>query len=678
MSKPRVVRKSSQRNVRRESVFASLPNRPVVLFLAIFALALVLRLIYLLEIESIPLFYHLPGDPRTYDEWARRIAAGDWLGKGVFYQAPLYPYFLGLLQFFLGHDLWAVRIVQVVLVALSCSFLYLAGSWFFSRPVGVSAALVLAFYAPAIFYSGLIEKSVPDLFLMSLWLLCLAGAGVKPHWAKWLTAGMLLGLLGLSRENALLLAVVVAPWIGLHFVQHERSKRLQWIAVFAAGLLVVLIPVGLRNLIVGGEFTLTTSQLGPNFFIGNNPEADGTYSSVRLVHGERQLEGKDAARIAEQALGRPLSPGEVSRYWLDRSLDYIRSQPLDWLRLLGKKWLLFWNVREIEDSDDYYIYQSYSRVLRLLGWSNFGLVAPLAVVGMVLMWRQRRRIWLLYGLLLTFAFSVSLFYVFGRYRFPIAPVVALFAGAALVEITAFVRGRDRRGLAIAGGIFLASALIVNWPVLGPPGPSAGGYNNLGNAQLKQGKSLEAIESFKKALALDPGHGLAHFNLGNLYASTGKLDEAVRHFQEAVRILPNFAEAHSNLGKVLAQRGEIQNAIDHFRQALRSNSMLSGPHVNLGIAFVGLNRIAEAQNEFQQALRLEPNSAEANYLLGSLLASRGELDKAIEHFRRAIRSEPEFAEAHKKLAQALAIRGEKEEAVRHYQEALRIYRSATTR
>ncbi len=34
------------------------------------------------------------GDSRAYDEWARRIAAGDWIGREVFYQAPLYPYFL--------------------------------------------------------------------------------------------------------------------------------------------------------------------------------------------------------------------------------------------------------------------------------------------------------------------------------------------------------------------------------------------------------------------------------------------------------------------------------------------------------------------------------------------------------------------------------------------------------
>ena len=74
------------------------------------------------------------------------------------------------------------------------------------------------------------------------------------------------GLLGLSRENALILAVVVPIWIGLYFSESPILNRLQWMGLFFAGLVLVLLPVGLRNLAVGGEFKLTTSQFGPEFF----------------------------------------------------------------------------------------------------------------------------------------------------------------------------------------------------------------------------------------------------------------------------------------------------------------------------------------------------------------------------------------------------------------------------
>ena len=86
--------------------------------------ALFLRLIYLWQIAAIPLFENLAGDGRAYDEWAQRIAAGDWLGKEVFYQAPLYPYFLGILQSVLKHDLWSIRLIQITLGAISCAWIF--------------------------------------------------------------------------------------------------------------------------------------------------------------------------------------------------------------------------------------------------------------------------------------------------------------------------------------------------------------------------------------------------------------------------------------------------------------------------------------------------------------------------------------------------------------------------
>ena len=54
----------------------------------------------------------------------KRIAAGDWLGQGVFYQAPLYPYFLGFLQLILGHNLWLIRLIQIALGAISCALIF--------------------------------------------------------------------------------------------------------------------------------------------------------------------------------------------------------------------------------------------------------------------------------------------------------------------------------------------------------------------------------------------------------------------------------------------------------------------------------------------------------------------------------------------------------------------------
>jgi tetratricopeptide (TPR) repeat protein len=641
-------------------------------FWVIFGCALFVRFFYLLEIDSIPLFYRLAGDGRTYDEWGQRIAAGDWLGKGVFYQAPLYPYFLGVLQLALGHNLWLIRLVQIILGAVSCALVFCVGRELFSRPAGIAAGLILAFYAPGIFFEGLIEKSILDLLLLSLLLFLLIRARKKRRSDQWLAAGAVLGLLGLSRENALVLAAVLPVWIGLYFSDLPILTRLKWIALFFAGVFLVLVPVGLRNLAVGGEFQLTTSQLGPNFFIGNHPQADGTYGSVRNVIGEPHLEGNDARRLAERALGRSLTPGEVSDYWLQKSWDYIRSQPDQWLELLGRKWLVVWNAREIEDSDDFYIYQHWSWLLRSLAWvSYFGVLAPLAVVGIFLTIKQWRQLWFLYAMIISLAASVAVFYVFGRYRFPLVPFLALFAGAGIVRAVALYKEKRFQTLTIAAVLLLSTGIIVNWPIIAIGGPGPGGYNNLANAYSKEGKINQAIETAKLAVRLRPDYGIAHFNLGNLYATQGRFDLAHTHFEETLRLYPNYAEAHRNFGQLLAQQGDLEGGIREFRRAIDLNPSLGETYLNLGIALAKQGRMEDAVGALKQAVTLTPDSAEMRNYLGRIYAAQGQYDEAAVCFRDALRIRPDYAEAHESLAQLLSLQGKKEEAARHYQEALRL-------
>ena len=641
-------------------------------FTIIFIVAFALRLIHLFQIESIPLFYHLAGDGRTYDEWAQRIAAGAWLGDGVFYQAPLYPYFLGILQLLLGHNLWAIRIVQLLLGSISCGLIFMAGHGLFSRDAGLAAGLILACYAPAIFFDALIEKSILDLFLLSCLLLLLLGKIDNEKWSKWLAAGATSGLLGLSRENALVLVPVVGLWIVVYFAARSLALRARWLGLFLAGVLLVLLPVGVRNLTLGGEFKLTTSQFGPNFFIGNNPAADGTYGSVRKIIHEVQLEGPDAERLAERAAGRELRPGEVSDFWLRRALAYIEDQPADWLRLLGAKWLMVWNAREIEDSDDFYIYKIWSWPLTVLGWINhFGVLAPLAVFGVILTFPQWRRLWLLYAMIFSLAASVAIFYVFGRYRFPLVPLLALFAGAGVTAAPRFYREKNWRTLASAVGLTLCAAAIVNWPVRGSFGPGAAGYNNLANAYSKQGKVDAAIQAALRATQLEPDYGVAHYNLGNLFAQQGRLDLARRHFAEALRLYPNYAEAYSNYGQLIAERGDLDAGVRYFRRAIELNPALPRAHLNLGVALAKQGRLDEAIVALRQAVRLSPDFPEASYYLGSVYAAHNRYGEAAESFRQALRIRPDFVPAHQSLAQLLAMLGKDVEATKHYREAMRL-------
>ncbi len=599
--------------------------------------ALLLRLLHVWLLSRSPYFDALMGDARGYDEWARRLAAGDWMGTEVFYQAPLYPYFLGGIFRIAGHSLVALRVVQAVVGALSCVFIGLAGHRLFSRRVGLVAGLGLAAYAPAIFFDGLIQKSVLDLFFVTLGLWLASRLVDQPDDRRsWIALGLAMGGLSLTRENALVFVAIFAVWAMFRSDAHAAlSRRVGHVALFAAGLAFVLLPVAARNYAVGGGFYLTTSQFGPNFFIGNNPQSDGTYMSLRFGRGAPEYERVDATELAEHALGRSLSPAEVSSYWTDRALDFITSRPGAWLRLQGRKVALLVNATEMIDTESQESHAEWSWVLAGLGWfGHFGLVAPLAVAGAVLAWPQRRRLAILYAMTLGYAASVVMFYVFARYRLPLVPLLLLFAAFAALELPGWVRAADFTRRAALAGAIGATVVLAFWPLLSVPQMKAISETNLAVALQAEGRTDEAAAHYQRAIALQPDYAPAYNNLGVMQRAQGQLDAAIGTYRRALEARRDYPDAHYNLANALLEQNRPGEAAEHFEIALRSIPDSAGIRNNLGIALAAQNRPADAVAAFRAAVAVDPKSAVAHRNLADALSTAGQLAESIAEFRIA--------------------------------------------
>ena len=191
-------------------------------------------------------------------------------------------------------------------------------------------------------------------------------------------------------------------------------------------LALVLVPVAIRNGVVGGGFYVTMSQFGPNFYIGNNARADGTYMSLRFGRGAPEYEREDATELAEEAVGRRLSPAEVSSYWTNQAFAFIQAEPVAWLTLLGRKVALLSNRTEMLDTESQESHAEWSTPERLAGGVvHFGVLVPLAVLGVMVTWPLRHRLMILYAIAAAYAASVVMFYVFARYRFPLVKLRSL-------------------------------------------------------------------------------------------------------------------------------------------------------------------------------------------------------------------------------------------------------------
>jgi tetratricopeptide (TPR) repeat protein len=632
----------------------TLPSRASILPLAIiFIVALAIRLLHVWQIRRAPLFDVLIGDARAYDLWAQRIAAGDWIGSEVFYQAPLYAYFLGLVYTIAGHDPMVVRVCQAVLGSAACVLLADAGSRLLSRPVGIAAGFMLAVYAPAIFFDGLIQKAALDLVLLALMIWIIARWLIErpERRAPWVWLGITAGALSLSRENALAFVVVLVVWAATGAGRVTRGS-LARAGLVLAGLGLVLVPVAARNAAIGGGVYITTSQFGPNFYIGNNPAATGGYDPLRPGRGGAQYEREDATALAERAAGRPLSPAEVSRYWTGRAFTFIREQPGAWLRLMVTKAGLLVNATEIMDTESQDAYEEVSAPLAATAWfAHFGVLVPLALVGMVVTWRDRRPVGVLLAMTGVYAASVVIFYVFARYRYPLVPFLVLFGAAGLVGLPRFLSEAPRpvalTSVALAAGL----ALVVNRPIVDPDLTRAVTASNLGQALWADGRRDEAIAQYQRAVALQPAWAPAYFSLGNALREAGRPAEALTALERAVALDPTHARARYSLGTTLVTLGRPREAIEQLRQAVAALPEFADAHRALGIALATDGRLADARQAFATAVRLAPDSAEAHNDLGVALARAGELAAAVEHFERALALEPDFAEARRNLEAA---------------------------
>lgn len=527
---------------------------------ALLAAAAALRLLHWAAVGRLPFVDRLVLDSAEYDRWARALAGGDWLGSEPFFQAPLYPYLVALLYRFAATP-HAVYLLQIAAAVAGIWCIYRAGVRLVDARTGLAAAALAAFYAPFVLHDVQLLKESLAVGLVAALLWAVAEARARGTGRPWLLAGLTGGLLVLLRENALVALPCLLP---LAWRRREASASLRRSALFLAGIALPLLPVAARNAAVGGGLLPTTYQGGVNFYIGNNPEADGTY---RPLSPGRQIpahERREPWRLAEAEAGRPLAAAEVSAHWRRRALAWARAEPGAFLRLQLRKVRLYLSPYEWPDAVDLYWLRARSPALAALGLDFAGL-ALLALAGAGAAWRRRlfRPLAPAWLFALAWMASTVAFFLFSRYRLPGLVPLFLFAGLPLAAALAPGASRRARLLALA-------LLVAAWglPRLALPAPRLDLVEqNLGRLAAERGETAEAEAHFRAALAAAPESFLPLVELGALAGRAGRPAEARAWLEKAVEREPGSVEAWANLGAARLALGDLPAAAAALDRAL---------------------------------------------------------------------------------------------------------------
>ena len=514
----------------------------------VFVIALALRLAHVLALRSSPYFHRPVLDAETYYWTARALAEGQGWDQLVYWQPPGYPYFLAAIFWLAGPGLLLPRLVQAGLGALTAALACAVGTRVFGRGVGLGAGLVVASYGLLIYYDGeLLTPSLAICLLMAT-LYCAVRAPAEPRGVGWIATGLLSGLT----------AVVNAPMLVLVPVLAIAARR--WAIYCLVGAAMAVAPVTLRNWVQGGELIFISLNGGINLYLGNNPRYDAT---VGMRPGQDWQALLRAPRLHGAA-----GAGPASEFFVARVMRYVLRDPVGFAALQARKIGLLVAGGEIPRNQEIYPARAWSPVLRGLLWKApglafpFGLLLPLAVVGLGVAWRQAP---VLAASLVLLGFTVVAFFVTARYRAPMVPLLALFAAAgvrwAIVEAT----GRARVAAAVvAAAVYLASN-VGQGPM--PVRMNADAEQGLAHWLEREGRRPEALALYERTARAAPSSFDAWYGTAQLATVLGQREKAGAALAAIRALDPEFSDTALLLARAALDAGCGAEAAAFARRAL---------------------------------------------------------------------------------------------------------------
>jgi tetratricopeptide (TPR) repeat protein len=118
---------------------------------------------------------------------------------------------------------------------------------------------------------------------------------------------------------------------------------------------------------------------------------------------------------------------------------------------------------------------------------------------------------------------------------------------------------------------------------------------------------DAIDAYRRVVAIDPTYAAAWNNLGLLLHRMGRYDDARVAYDRALREAADCAEAAYNLGSLNEDSGDVDGAIGCYRRALDVSPDYADAHFNLAGALARAGRGDEAVRHWQRYLELDAGS-----------------------------------------------------------------------
>jgi len=638
----------------------------------ILGLALSLRIWYFIELRQSPYFGYPIIDSLHVQRQAESMHEGIYPYDRAFFKAPLYPHLIGLFYYLFGVRYSPLHLLHLVLGAVNCVLLYLLASRFLPQWAAVSAGVVAALYRPFIFFEGELLTPVLLTFFNLFFVLWLDLAWKNRNKRHVFFSGVIAGFSAITRSTGLLFALLVVLFSVIYrFTTRKKRSQRQYTSRLAArfilGMIIIVAPVTIANYYLEGDLVLVSSNGGINFYTGNNKNTDGTTPVLPGVQWERL--------VRQQREWGLIQSSDISRAWGEKGLYFIQEHPGKAAHLWIRKLLLFLKNQELRNNKGMEFVKRFSAVLRL-PLPGFGLIMPLAVLGLAITFRHWRKFWPLYLVPTTVLLVNIIFFTCARYRVTAAPFLICFALQGVLHLSTLIRAGSRRAIGRACLpviLLLVFAFQPWWPAL--KSYTYRDYFNLGNVYWQRGDHGQARECYQTAITMEPddpdiyvglalafeqendilnargtyiqGLSLARdhpdmlINLGSLLVRIGLYAEAGDYLLQALNLQPDNPLIHFNMATCMESMGKYSGAVQSYKKALELGGPVPDILNNLGYLYIkmGINH-KEAVHMLEEAVKLKPGDGLIRDSLGWGYFKMGKLDESRNELEKARKLEPE--------------------------------------
>jgi len=583
------------------------------LFLGVFAL----RLWALTRLTHSALLLPTRGDMHFYNDWARQILYGQFAQPLAFYGLPGYPYLLAFLYKLLGQNPFVPGLLQAAVDAGIALLIYQISLKVFAdcgstssnraRVIGLIGALGWAFFVPAQTYSIVLMPTAWFVFVFWFVVWRIVRSDNAPSAFEFFLSAFLVGLT--ATAIATILAVVPLILAALIF----KSRTANWpvrllsvgVALVVLGLVLGTSPCWIHNYWIAKDPVALSAHSGINFWIGNNPDANGYPRFPPGLRAGQAAMLEDSITQAETALGRPLKHAEVSTYWSSKAKAYIRDHFAAWLKLLARKLRNFWSAFQY---DDLSIITSLREQGVILPGIYFGIVAALAIPGIIFGCRiAPESRWILAAILLSICALLAVF-ITERYRLVAVPGLLIFAAFGLSILWQGFVAREIRTVAVYLALLVASTIFVAWPQRNPSLWALDAYNS-GWQALESNNFDLAEKKLAVAYAYVPDNSETLFALGNLRLAQNNRDAAQSFYRAVLNLDAQHKGAFNNLGVIALDADNYDDAEIWFRRAEDVDPRNAKTHFLLARTLLAKSDRASAREEIDAAIRLKPDQPE---------------------------------------------------------------------